>query len=393
MDINKRWAYGDIYVDTGNIIIPWRSNKQPSHRFYPGSDYPRMVEWAKDFSIEEMSAQTGTSPVQKEVEDHDQVIVLSPMLAVDMDESTTTFSNKGDYKVIPAYYYGNISEPKAVLTDYKHQAINVLQVPDSEYTIQYTQTGIPSVPMSTFIDYNEYKAYTLMTGKSLLITSTLKTEIALNNLSEPGLYVLKFNKFFKSTNRPGLKSDKLKLKYTNLKSNNTFTANYNYIVILVNDVKSLTEPLKLQFSVQGEGEIVMSECKLYKVDIDNNKNLNQVLLKYWYDQARLSELGNAPFEIVPDNDSDSFYHLLYSNIVFPSAVCAYENFRLFPDKDGRTKFGFTKQYSTVYLPKNPIYDIIGVYDIKNMQITEIEDTPLDVKIQDLICYNQPSRYA
>jgi hypothetical protein len=47
------------------------------------------------------------------------------MLAVDMDESTTTFSNKGDYKVIPAYYYGNISEPKSVLTDYKHQAINV----------------------------------------------------------------------------------------------------------------------------------------------------------------------------------------------------------------------------------------------------------------------------
>jgi hypothetical protein len=137
--------------------------------------------------------------------------------------------------------------------------------------------------MSTFIDYNEYKAYTLMTGKSLLIPSTLKTEIALNNLSEPGLYVLKFNKFFKSADRPGLKSDKLKLKYTNLKSNNTFTANYNYIVILVNDVKSLTEPLKLQFSVQGEGGIVMSECKLYKVDIDNNKNLNQVLLKYWYD--------------------------------------------------------------------------------------------------------------
>jgi hypothetical protein len=27
MDINKRWAYGDIYVDTGNMIIPWRSNK------------------------------------------------------------------------------------------------------------------------------------------------------------------------------------------------------------------------------------------------------------------------------------------------------------------------------------------------------------------------------
>jgi hypothetical protein len=47
------------------------------------------------------------------------------MLAVDMDESITTFSNKGDYKVIPAYYYGNINEPKSVLTDYKHQAINV----------------------------------------------------------------------------------------------------------------------------------------------------------------------------------------------------------------------------------------------------------------------------
>jgi hypothetical protein len=92
-----------------------------------------------------------------------------------------------------------------------------------------------------------------MTGTSASATSTLQVEIALNDLSESGLYVLKFNKFFKSQNRPGLKSDRLKLKYTNLKSNNTFTANYNYIVILVNDAKSLTESLKLQFSAQGEG--------------------------------------------------------------------------------------------------------------------------------------------
>jgi hypothetical protein len=73
--------------------------------------------------------------------------------------------------------------------------------------------------------------------------------------------------------------------------------------------------------------------------------------------------------IVPDNDSDPFYKLLYDNIIFPSAVCAYENFTLFPMVDGGVKSGFTKSYKAAYFPPNPIYNIIGLYNIQNTSIT------------------------
>jgi hypothetical protein len=127
--------------------------------------------------------------------------------------------------------------------------------------------------------------------------------------------------------------------------------------------------IELTFSVAKDVHAWIANFELYQVAISDNKNLNQVLLAYWYQQAKLTVLGTNKVSVVPDNDSDSFYKLLYDNIIFPSAVCAYENFVLFPKADGEVKTGYTKSYKAAYFPQNPMYNIIGLYNIQNTSIT------------------------
>jgi hypothetical protein len=79
-----------------------------------------MIDWVNEFSEGNCGFDVGSDPVTKSIEDYEQKLVLSPMLAIDMDESNTTLSNKGDYRVIPAYYYGDADDPDTVITDYKN---------------------------------------------------------------------------------------------------------------------------------------------------------------------------------------------------------------------------------------------------------------------------------
>jgi hypothetical protein len=119
MDVCRRWPYGDVYTIDGMTDLDL-SNRQPAHQFYPVNDYPRMLSWVDSFSVTDMSKSVGSSPETKVFKDYEQKLVLSPMLAIDMDESNTTLSNKGDYRVIPAYYYGDADDSDAVITDYKN---------------------------------------------------------------------------------------------------------------------------------------------------------------------------------------------------------------------------------------------------------------------------------
>lgn len=388
MSMHKRWGYSNTYIDTGNFILTNRTQKSPSHRFYPTHDYQRMIDWVGEFSEGNCGFYVGNDPVTKSIPDYEQKLVLSPMLAIDMDESNTTLSNKGDYRVIPAYYYGDADDQDAVITDYKNQMVNIKQA--SGFDLKVTSDAIiPSFPLSTFINYGDTESvpqpYPLYysAGSSATVTVQIDRESSF----ESGLYVLKFQKYFISGDRPELKSQKL--KYTHNSKN--YTSNYDFIVLMINE-DGTGSPIDVTFSVTKDVHAWITNFALYQVDMSNNKNLNQVLLAYWYQQAKSTVLGTG-VSIVPDNDSDPFYKLLYDNIIFPSAVCAYENFTLFPNVDGGVKPGFTKSYKAAYFPQNPMYNIIGLYNIQNTSITQVDDLPDDIKVEELICYNQPSRYV
>lgn len=384
MSMNKRWGYSDVFCGTNNMIIPDRTEKSPSHRFYPINDYSRMLDWVNGFSEFETKYKVGSDPCKTNIEDYQQTLVLSPMLAVDMDESNTTLSNKGDYKVIPAYYYGDANNTDTVLTDYKHQIINVKPV-DSGYQLQIEQVNGFTNPTSTFIDYAERaKIYTL--SPAVYKKKNVKVKITIDKNLKRGLYVLKFNKFCILKDGISLNPyNKAKLTYTH--GGKKYTTDHNFVALLINSLNSEYE-IDVEFSIPNTGgKAHMADFKLYSVDMSDNTNLNQVLLNHWYQQNKTI---NQKYAFIPDEKSNN---LLYDNIIFPSAVCAYENFTLFAGANGDEVENFTKVYQAVYFPTNPIYNIIGMYDIKNTVITKIDDLPSDIKPEEVICYNQTSRYV
>jgi hypothetical protein len=67
-----------------------------------------MIGWAKEWCSEnELITSIADAGTSSAFDAYKQKLIISPMLAIDMDKSNTVITNKGDYKVIPAYYYGD----------------------------------------------------------------------------------------------------------------------------------------------------------------------------------------------------------------------------------------------------------------------------------------------
>jgi hypothetical protein len=152
--------------------------------------------------------------------------------------------------------------------------------------------------------------------------------------------------------------------------------------------------LNIEFGVKDNNTSAkIGNFALYKVLTNNKSNLNQIMVDWWYTVAAKQNWGTSATPIIIPESSQDYYHILYDNIIFPSAVCAYEDFTLFTTTDNKVKPGYTNHYKSLYFPKDPIYNIIGRYNIKNMYISLIEGLPSDVNQDQLICYQQLSRYA
>ena len=101
----QRWSDGPIITNSGiNDLI----TLSPAHVYHPINELNKMIRWAQEQCSENelitSIAAKGTSSV---FDAYQQKLIISPMLAIDMDKSNTVITNKGDYKVIPAYYYGD----------------------------------------------------------------------------------------------------------------------------------------------------------------------------------------------------------------------------------------------------------------------------------------------
>jgi hypothetical protein len=69
--------------------------------------------------------------------------------------------------------------------------------------------------------------------------------------------------------------------------------------------------------------------------------------------------------------------VLYDNIIFPSAICVYEDWSIFTGLNDEDIPGYTKRYKSMYLPQvikeingkycniGSVYSIIGCYNIQN----------------------------
>jgi hypothetical protein len=124
----KRWNTGYLYTNSLGDVNEDRTAISPSYATNNLKDrLGTVVSWARGYDMSGLPAKAGSNKVtvKNDTPKYWQELIFSPMLIIDMDESNTTFLNKGDYKVVPAYYYGDCNNEGSVLTDYKNQRCNI----------------------------------------------------------------------------------------------------------------------------------------------------------------------------------------------------------------------------------------------------------------------------
>lgn len=434
--IYEKFTFDDPSNPTKQIIDPYTSHKCPAHKAFTANHYQDIVNWAREQTLQD-GRQTkvgekfvGEYPFKTGNRYYEQKIVLSPMIGIDYNKSKMTFSNTGDYEIIPAYYYGDATTENGVSTDIKGQKTNVELVFKDCITEQYiTKPSANKIApiTSSFsnrtmapvaVDNNEDGQVDQQgTQKDIL---TLYNNTKLNNIQtgyihfynvelEPGLYVFKFQPYvdassgieFLNLNNSNALSCELYYTYNEDENPPKLTLYGNFIVIYVKNTYNGDLGFLLKSKQENE-TIRVSNFGLFKVQMEDPTNVNQVLLKWWYDTASMfNDFKNASKPILisdayPEGtDAYKFVHTLYDNIIFPSAICAYDNFTLFAKTDGTQVDGYTKHYKSLYFPENPIYNIVGKYNISDMTITHIDFDKRYVDdaftMEDAICYNQISR--
>lgn len=414
LKFERCWNTGYLYTTvSGSDIDESLTAVSPSYNCHNISDrLSDIVSWARRYDMGAMPAQVCSNSKTIDMPKYVQELVLSPRLIIDMDMSNTTFLNRGDYKIIPAYYYGDCSNPNAVLTDYKRQECNIDL--NSAIYIDYNSEYQKWAGKYTF-DYDVVSSFQILDDVYTLSHDNKYSDLYIENMIvtipetvDSGIYVLKFHKYFEH-NGISLHSDDCKLQYTI--NDKSYTSNKDFIVIYISPQSIGKEHvLKFNFGVEGIGKIKIGNFALYKIKQDDTTDLNQILLNWWYARAIEQSWGNlSEPTIIPENNNNDFYKVLYDNIIFPSAICAYEDWSIFVNSnDGTFVPGYTKQYNSMYFPKiiqkidgkdrniASIYSIIGNYNIQNIQISNVEGLPNDLTSEEknnIICINQPSRYV
>lgn len=389
----QRWSDGSIVTGSGFSDAVTSS---PAHVYHPINELNKMIRWAQEQCSENKLitsiAAAGTSSVFKA---YDPKLIISPMLAIDMDKSNTVITNKGDYKVIPAYYYGDCSgSSNEVLTDYKKQKCNIdltsRQFVAFNKDAQKVTVVIPEGidPISEESNYKHAICSTFQTPDVYLLSNTyIRQKYYIQDLQlsnsklTPGIYVIKFHKYLENND---IKLNGVKIEYsikfgeTQLCSNRT--TEKDFIALYVS--KEIEDEADAQLSITiknpEDSKIIVGNFALYKVDIDDQKSLNSMVLKTWCSTYQ----ADKNVKYIPETEVG-----VYNNIIFPSAICVYEKFSLLQKPvylDDNNKY--RKDYLSLYLPNKvteggnaaSIYSIIGMYNIQDVKITQLKELPDDM---------------
>lgn len=390
MQFYQRWDDGPITTNTDSEYF----TKSPAIVYWPINYLHQMINWSREQCSEnELITNIATEGSPSFDLAYQQKLIISPMLAIDMDKSNTVITNKGDYKVIPAYYYGDCQgSSNKVLTDYKKQKCNIDltsgQFVEFNKDAQKVAVNIPEGmdPISEESNYKHAICSTFQTPDVYLLSNKYFfqkyyiQDLQLSNSKlTPGIYVIKFHKYLENND---IKLNGVKIEYsikfgeTQLCSN--CTTEKDFIALYVS--KEIEDGVQLSITVKNpeNSKIIIGNFALYKVDIDDQNSLNSMVLKTWCSTYQTDKDVICIQEDVTE---------VYNNIIFPSAICVYEKFSLlqkpvYHDDDNK----YRKDYLSLYLPNKAtkggnaasIYSIIGMYNIQDVKITQLKELPDDM---------------
>lgn len=311
-------------------------------------------------------------------------------LIVNLSKSKYAFANKGDYDIIPAYFYGRPPEDDpqnySQLKNYNKNTVNVLGDPVPGATIAFSSGASPSTK-STFGDCaSQYILDAYEASGKMYIDNQVKYRLTISSTLKEGIYVCKFHTSRLNSVRPSvwIKGGKTDTIFNDLQRDFFVFAVPKGVTASAYDITF--------FSTDLNG-LTMSTVEVFKVDMTNTKNLNQIMLKWWYDYYFCGYALNGrttPLFYFPDtpatNTDSQYIKILCDNIIFPSAVCAYDDFTIF-----ETSKNMERKYYYAYFPSDIIYEIVGWYPSSDTNIVNVTNHPSNIETSDIICYNKPCK--
>lgn len=325
-------------------------------------------------------------------------VAINTKLIIDLNKSTYKFPNKSEYSVIPMYY----TEKQ----NYKGNKINVEEIArwtKKEIKQQTSESSVISdTRTSSFFEISSSKQgetseYIKLTSKQPKLTFGFESELdsRLKSVS-PGFYVIHANISPKCYDKESKTPQTQVPFWINLNRKWYLSSSGMFVFYWNGGVFPTTFMLNLtggeEWSNQQTNEYYLRSIGLYKVNVSDTKNINQVIISQIEKVVRQKAIQDKSTTVAINPAYDpNVFNIVYSNIIFPSAFCVFENFTLFSNtEEGKGK----KEYQFVYLPENPKFHVEAVYSIDSVNITElmsVKTGELIEHVEELPCYNKPCR--
>lgn len=324
-------------------------------------------------------------------------VAVNTKLIIDLNKSTYKFPNKSEYSVIPMYY----TEKQ----NYKGNKSNIKEIArwtKKEIKQQASEGNVTSdTRTSSFFEISSSKQeetpeYIKLTSNQPDITFGFESgsDSRLKSVS-PGFYVIHANVSPKCYDKDSKTFHEQIPFWINL-NKNWYLSSSGMFVFYWNGGAFPTE-FKLNLTGEKEwtnqniDEYYLRSVGLYKIATTDTKNINQVIMSQIEKVVRQKAIEDKQAIVVvnPTYDKDVF-DIVYSNIIFPSAFCVFENFTLFSNAEDQGR----KEYQFVYLPEDPKLHVEAVYSIDSVNITElisVKTGKLIDHVEELSCYNKPCR--